>query len=571
MVDIVIASSGDDETLVEPIAEQLRLLGLDVSRSEFSRESANINAEDPGEKQIAKSGAVLVCWSDSAVSSQSVLAAATEGLWQQKLTACRLAPCVPPPSFASVPISDLQNWAGRIYTPAWKNVISAIAEKLHRPGVSELLRARISGDESDLYSFARRFPDEPQAREIWAAFEAKYREECASALRDARRYFEQRAESHQEKVETLLKSFANDFQLWLERERRGEDSPKPSLNTLREIWLKRETPQQTAKVVPEASSSAAVSEQRQARIRAEEAAKIALLRAEQAETELAKTRVQLDELTPSSRKPELARQFNPIWKPVVLVVATLSSFGLGMMARPNLRESTVRVPEIAIPSDQAGARAPDQQSSEAASRRGVQRTSDEILTNLLTTRRDETLSRVIGDDPHAALSKLLELSPEDVVKTSASKLPNLAVDEALKASASQAMAPIAQLPARDVFKALESAMSPEKIAELAKLFPKTESPTDGANYKTFDNLDIESSSVIKLKNSGLQSCVSVCRQKENCKAYTFDKWNHVCYIKSKIGDFKLNPRSSSGIRDDVQHRNGALSSEGVSRLWLQER
>jgi hypothetical protein len=222
------------------------------------------------------------------------------------------------------------------------------------------------------------------------------------------------------------------------------------------------------------------------------------------------------------------------------------------MARPNLRESTVRVPEIAIPSDQAGARAPDQQSSEAASRRGVQRTSDEILTNLLTTRRDETLSRVIGDDPHAALSKLLELSPEDVVKTSASKLPNLAVDEALKASASQAMAPIAQLPARDVFKALESAMSPEKIAELAKLFPKTESPIDGANYKTFDNLDIESSSVIKLKNSGLQSCVSVCRQKENCKAYTFDKWNHVCYIKSKIGDFKLNPRSSSGIRDDVQ-------------------
>ena len=172
-----------------------------------------------------------------------------------------------PSSLESMVAADLLYRAGRIETSASKETVDSIVGDLNRQGLSDaLLEARISGDESALYAFAKRFPDEPQAREVWAVFEAKYREECASILRDARCYFERRAASRREKIEAALKSFANDFEAWLERERRGETSPKPSLNSRLSVWLKR-VPAQEALMKPRSddSSSNASGGEREAR------------------------------------------------------------------------------------------------------------------------------------------------------------------------------------------------------------------------------------------------------------------------------------------------------------------
>ena len=90
----------------------------------------------------------------------------------------------------------------------------------------------------------------------------------------------------------------------------------------------------------------------------------------------------------------------------------------------------------------------------------------------------------------------------------------------------QAISPVAQLPPRDLFKALRTAMPEAKISEFAKLFqspPPPGAPSSGANYKTFDNLDIESSDVTKLKTADLKNCSLACRQKDSCKGYTFSQ------------------------------------------------
>jgi hypothetical protein len=567
MVDVVIASCSEDEALARLIAERAAALGLGVWRSDLTSDSEGAHSKDACETQIGKSGAVLVCWSDHAIASKSVLAEANDALWQQKLVACRLLPCILPSPFNSIPVVDLIEWDGCIEVSAWKEIIAAIAERLHRPGLIELLQARISGDESGRYSFATRFPDEPQAREIWAELEAKYREECASTIRDARRYFEQRAANHQQKIDDMLKSFANDFQAWLERERRGESSPKPSLNTLLDIWLKG-WPAEKAALEPEslAPESDAGEGRREPQLSeerrlADEAAKAALVRAEQAEAELAETRAQLNvrKTAPPATK-ETSVEPRSILRRAIFAGATLLAFGLGISVAPILRlgQMTTQPLETTKTSEPIKAPPMNEPPGEQQVAMNAQKSSAEVLQELLEAHRDETISRVIGYDPQAVLAKLLDTSLEDVVKASASKMPTLAVGEALKASMPQAMAPVAQLPPRDLFKALQTAMPAQRISEFAKLFqapPPHSAPPSGANYKSFDNLDIESSDVTKLKTADLKDCSSACRQKDSCKAYTFDKWNRVCYLKSNIGVFKLNPRSSSGVREDVKAPN----------------
>ena len=556
MVDVVILSCSEDEELVRPVAEQATSLGLELWRSD-STSDLEASGGDNYKTRIGSAGAVVVCWSDHAVASKSVSAAASDALWQQKLVACRLSPCNIPSPFDSIPAPELTGWAGRIENPAWNEIVAAIAEKLRRPGLLELLRARISGDESARYSFATRFPDEPEARKIWAVFEEKYREECASAIRDGRSYLEQRAASQQRKIEHTLKSFAEDFQIWLERERRGEASPKPSLKTLLDIWLRRKPPQQ-----PEvggsfnAPESYAEADDRQVqlnrdRLSAEEAAKAALARAELAEAELAETRTKLGEL--QSPPPTIAAA---VPKRMVLAGATLLAFGLGLLLSPILDRGrrTPQSPETARTSLPTTTSTANEPSSPAVVPETVQKSDAEILQELLETHRDETIARVIGFDPEAALAKLLDIAPEDTVKASASKMPSLAVSEALKSSVPQAMTPLAQLSPPDLFQALQAALPPPTISKLAKLLAESAQPSappTPAAYTTYDNLDIESNDVTKLNIADVQNCGSACRQKESCKAYTFDKWNHVCYLKNNVGAFKLNPRSLSGIRANV--------------------
>src|SRR5258708_9830268 len=46
----------------------------------------------------------------------------------------------------------------------------------------------------------------------------------------------------------------------------------------------------------------------------------------------------------------------------------------------------------------------------------------------------------------------------------------------------------------------------------------------------------------------MSNCVAACSRNADCKAYTFDKWNHACYLKATFTTLQAEPKSDSGVR-----------------------
>lgn len=623
MTDVVILYDGEDESLIAPIAAQARALGLDV-RQDPQQEQDELNAELV-EKQIDEAGALLLCWSEHSVAMSAIRTRAAIASARGKLASCKLAPCSIPFPFDAAPTVDMQDWAARPESAEWRELVAALGDKLHRPGLVEALQARISGDEDALNAFAKKYPDEPEARRIWGERETKYREECAAMLRDARQHLEQRVESERSKIETALAGFSRDFDAWLERERRGEASPKPSLNTLFEILLERGGRRASTPSDENLKQSAARSEAKalalQERLDAESTKLRELERKLQSAELLAKSTVQpLPSVSPTlsapARKGRERSRFTSLAAVVVVAVGAATAAKLihgsereppqvkaaidwlqqnstTIEARARVlfaelaakyderdalgdllaadREKTIaraiafdpqtalaRLKDVAPEQFASGQPAPVAPSALLANMserdRGemvsalVKAAPSEVVAQLLTERKSEVIDQLLRADPAALSTRLAELAPKDA--PAATPAPSAAPIDPPAIAAQQTPVALAQLPAREI-KALEASAPPQTSTDLVKP-PPAAPPPKVVSYRTYENRDIGSDHASKLRNYDLQTCVAACRKKENCKAYTFDKWNRVCYLKSTIGDFKLNPRSSSGLREDVR-------------------
>jgi hypothetical protein len=78
-------------------------------------------------------------------------------------------------------------------------------------------------------------------------------------------------------------------------------------------------------------------------------------------------------------------------------------------------------------------------------------------------------------------------------------------------------------------------------------------------FKTYDNWDISGADLRTVKRVDHAKCVAACRSDERCRAYSYDKWNRWCFLKSGIGSLLLDPSSSTGVR-------GATGEPAVSEL-----
>jgi hypothetical protein len=86
--------------------------------------------------------------------------------------------------------------------------------------------------------------------------------------------------------------------------------------------------------------------------------------------------------------------------------------------------------------------------------------------------------------------------------------------------------------------------------------PPTET-SPSATYKRYDGRDIWGGDIppFPLKDVALEDrCASACSENKLCRAYSFDKWRHACYLKSEIADLALmlDPTSVIGVRGDAQ-------------------
>ncbi|ATQ67279.1 hypothetical protein Ms3S1_09450 [Methylosinus sp. 3S-1] len=282
----------------------------------------------------------------------------------------------------------------------------------------------------------------------WNELEARYREECAALLGDARRHLEQRVAGEQAKIENALAGFSRDFDAWLARERRGEASPKPNLSTLFEIWLER---------APRSSDAAAERAKR---------------RAAEAEAEALRDRLGAE----TARAEELERR---------------------------LREAEAAVPP-------------------PAPRRG--RTPGVVAVLLA-----------------AALGAML---------AAAAFAPRLADSRRTADAPTQQAAETPTPPAAEEARAEAPAEAPTPPAPSPAPAAAPEPERTAAFRLAFDNRDIAGAQIAALRNVDQPGCLAACRRRADCRAYVFDKWNHACRLKADAIAFTLNPRATSGLRDD---------------------
>jgi hypothetical protein len=112
-------------------------------------------------------------------------------------------------------------------------VVERIAKMIGREGVAAAARAFAKGDDQTLYDFARRYTDEPTARQIWVAAEAKHRSQFEHRMFEAKTAAEAKINFQRAAFQECLKAAAPAFESWLAAERRAAaDTPCPDPFTL---------------------------------------------------------------------------------------------------------------------------------------------------------------------------------------------------------------------------------------------------------------------------------------------------------------------------------------------------
>jgi hypothetical protein len=71
-----------------------------------------------------------------------------------------------------------------------------------------------------------------------------------------------------------------------------------------------------------------------------------------------------------------------------------------------------------------------------------------------------------------------------------------------------------------------------------------------ATFRMYTNLDLYGGDQTKITGVDLAGCENACRSQADCVAYSFDRWNGYCHVKTTITSLRVEPRSDTGIRSD---------------------
>ncbi|WP_083919217.1 PAN domain-containing protein [Methylosinus sp. LW4] len=399
---------------------------------------------------------------------------------------------------------------------------------------------------------ARREASAPDARRSWDEVEAQYREECATMLRDARRHYEQRAAREQTTVENVLAAFARDFDAWLDRERRGISSPKPNLSTLFEIWLERGArrlePPSAASASPEADARSQELEQR-----LDEGAR----HIQRLEERLAEAQRRAAQRAAETAAAIAAAPPPPRRRGRALLVTALVLFAALIGGAQWARRSEAAPPELraALAHLDASASELETRARATLGDLAASRAREEALAALLREDKAYVIARAIDADPELARAKISPFPPSSPapIALAPSEPP---AKEAI--SAATQIAPRAETPAPEATTALAPEEEPERLP------PAVIGPQKPTAFRGFDNRDLTGPTLATLRKLDQPACVAACRGRADCRAYAFDRWNRTCRLKSAAVAFALNPRMTSGLREDIRiprAPSGALAME----------
>jgi hypothetical protein len=213
MADVFVSYGREDKTRVAPIVEALNSLGLLVWSD--ARIGAGAQWDEEIEKQLAEAKAIVVCWSHDSVKSTWVKAEAKFAQEHDKLVPCLLDDCRIPIQFQFDQAEDLSGWSGALDHPGWRKVVDSIGNRVGRPGLPYLLDARASGENRKLLAWAQKYPDDPQAVEIWTLVEASERRQFDADMRSTREAIAQVVKLFNETKDAILRDCSAAFEKWV--------------------------------------------------------------------------------------------------------------------------------------------------------------------------------------------------------------------------------------------------------------------------------------------------------------------------------------------------------------------
>ena len=88
--------------------------------------------------------------------------------------------------------------------------------------------------------------------------------------------------------------------------------------------------------------------------------------------------------------------------------------------------------------------------------------------------------------------------------------------------------------------------------ETSSIAPVKAAPKEAlAGFRRSTNRDYYGGDFSAFDATSVGDCESACNKSNQCLAYSFDTWNRRCYLKSMIGEYRLDPACISGIRDHL--------------------
>lgn len=161
MTDVFISYKREEREKVVLVADRLRALGLDVWFD--ARLTTGHHFDREIDQHVRKARCVLVCWSESALSSEWVRAEATIGRERGVIVPLLIEVCSPPVPFNTLQTENLVGWGGEGDHEGWLRALTRISELVAR---------------DDLVAAEReRGAREVETRRIHAMLEAQEREE----------------------------------------------------------------------------------------------------------------------------------------------------------------------------------------------------------------------------------------------------------------------------------------------------------------------------------------------------------------------------------------------------------
>jgi hypothetical protein len=206
----------------------------------------------------------------------------------------------------------------------------------------------------------------------------------------------------------------------------------------------------------------------------------------------------------------------------------------------------------------------------------------------------QAAQKALTETPSLALAKTVvgadwKRDP-DAVKKDADELPQVLSDQAALKTRLQdaesklqtAQKALAETPSLAVAKAVVGAEwkrdpdavkkdadeLPQYIRQFAQLRSTGLEVNRGVFLLTLDNYDVRGSNLNGLHGDAiaLDKCESACESTQQCMAYTYDKWNHICFLKSSVISLTFEPKATSRIRNSLALPQGAPTAFRMDRF-----